>query len=221
LDCADEDLSEVARELAQELAAIKLSHSKQMKQVQSELRKALATGPSRSDDGAVAVQVLHDREVQRLQAEIRKLSGLHSAEYVSERTLGKALGEIRRELLDLLREMQRMTACGDAAASAEPEHLNATHREAAEEVAAIRDAIDLLGKAKDRIVGGEAPPPWLMRGYRTAVSMSHICMPAPRRRSEMQGASSHSRIPRILPAKSSFFLGAGRGRYSRVPGFSS
>jgi hypothetical protein len=36
LDCAEEeeeDLSEVARELAQELAAMKMSHSKQMKQV--------------------------------------------------------------------------------------------------------------------------------------------------------------------------------------------
>jgi hypothetical protein len=185
--------------------------------VQSELRKALATG--RSEDGAAAVQVLHDREVQRLQAEIRKLSSSQSAEQVGERALGKSLGEIRVELMDLLHELRTVTEeGGSATAAAEGEkHLNTAQREVVEEVAAIRDAIDLLGKTKDRIVGGEAPPLWLLRGYRTAVSMSHGCMrAAPRQR--VAGMQSSPSRP---PAQPRFFAGAGQGRYARVPGVSS
>ena len=73
----DDDL---ARELADEIAALKLSHAKQLKQMQSELRKALAAAASPAGRGRgsmreadTAVHVMHARELEGLQAEVRTL----------------------------------------------------------------------------------------------------------------------------------------------------
>lgn len=211
-----EDMSEVARELAQELAAMKLSHAKQMKQVQQELRKALAAEPSRAEDGSAAIQVLHDREVQRLQAEIRKLSNSHSVEQVWERSLGKSLAEIRADLLDVLRGLRSVTSEGDGLPTV-PRPSSDVCVDAGQEVASLRDAIDLLAKTKDKIVGGEAPPPWLLRGYRTALSITHTCLPAAGRQSGVVSRPGSAPLHRGLTSRPGIFSGGSLGRYSRIP----
>ena len=71
---AVEDDDVLAKELADEIAALKVSHAKQVKQMQAELRKALSTAGNASSPGPdAAMQVMHAREVKSLQAEIRSL----------------------------------------------------------------------------------------------------------------------------------------------------
>ena len=71
---------EIATELADEIAALKMSHAKQVKQLQAELRKALASGGGGGGGGAAgggadaARQVMLAREVEALHAEVRRLS---------------------------------------------------------------------------------------------------------------------------------------------------
>ena len=70
-----EDDDELAKELADEIAALKVSHSKQLKQMQAELRKALSGQGSGGGGGGneAALQVMHEKEVDSLLAEIRTL----------------------------------------------------------------------------------------------------------------------------------------------------
>ena len=74
---------EIATELADEIAALKMSHAKQVKQLQAELRKALGSGGGGGGSGGggaagggadAARQVMLAKEVEALQAEVWRLS---------------------------------------------------------------------------------------------------------------------------------------------------
>ena len=76
LRVADDDV--LAAELSEEIASLKVAHQKQLKQMQTELRKALsaaasAGGHAPGGGADAAMQVMHGRKVEALQSEIRNL----------------------------------------------------------------------------------------------------------------------------------------------------
>jgi len=205
-EAAEEELASLAGELAQELAALKLSHAKQMRAAQAELRKALGGGGggSGSGDGA-AMRVLHEREVQRLQLEIRRLQS--SDERQTESAVRQSLQDIHGSLLLLLQDMRSLSPVEPPPPAPAP----VASRSASDgldpmgELAAIREAIEQLRVTRRHLeehLRGAAAPSWLLRGYQSYRLLSDSCMPspAPRRAPVARSASLPVSQPARLPS---------------------
>ncbi|KAL3922008.1 MAG: hypothetical protein SGPRY_004711, partial [Prymnesium sp.] len=103
---------DLAVELADEIAALKVSHAKQVKQLQTELRKAVSRPASAE---TAALQVMHSKQVERLQLELRRAhatpssgegEGRSSRDAEWERMAMATLSDVRRGMEEALASLQ-------------------------------------------------------------------------------------------------------------------